>query len=86
MKRIERIKKLLKEKFSPLHLIVKDKSKEHAGHNNFNGSGETHIYIEVGSRDFANKKTIDIHRKINLLLKKEFKNGLHALEIKIINY
>jgi len=84
MNRIERIKKILSENLKPSHLVLNDNSKKHSGHNNFNGSGMTHIQIEICSTFFDNMRSIDVHRKINLLLKDEFKKGLHALEIKII--
>ena len=84
MNRIERIKKILFENLKPTHLLLNDNSKKHSGHNNFDGSGMTHIQLEISSFLFNNMKSIDIHRKINLLLKDEFKKGLHALEIKII--
>ena len=84
MNRIERIKKILLEDLKPCHLILNDDSKKHSGHKNFDGSGMTHIKLEIGSIYFNNMKSIDIHRKINLLLKDEYKTGLHALEIKII--
>ena len=53
MLRIERIKKILKENFKPLHLKLIDKSKEHIGHNNFSGNGQTHIYLEIKSEKFV---------------------------------
>ena len=84
MNRIERIKKILLENLKPAHLVLNDNSKKHSGHNNFDGSGMTHIQLEISSIFFNNMKSIDIHRKINLLLKDEYKKGLHALEIKII--
>ena len=55
----------------------------HKGHNNFNGEGETHIVIILKINDELKINRLDIHKKINLLLKKEFYRGLHSLEIKI---
>lgn len=85
MLRIERIKKILKENFKPLHLKLIDKSKEHIGHNNFSGNGQTHIYLEIKSEKFKGKQKIQIHREINSLIQHEYNNGLHSLEIKIVN-
>ena len=38
-------------------------------------------------KNINNNKTnrLNIHRKVNELLKEEFINGMHALEIKILN-
>ena len=84
MTRIERIKKILKENFDPYHLVLLDKSKEHINHNNFDGLNETHLYLEIGSNLFNKNTKIEIHRKINLLISNELKEGLHAFQIKII--
>ena len=83
MSRIERIKKIIEFHLKPNYFIIKDRSKLHKGHSNFDGLNETHLYIEIYSELFKEKKTLEIHRKINKILEKEFDNGLHALEIKI---
>ena len=85
MTRIERIKKILTDNLKPYHLIILDKSKEHINHNMFDGLNETHLYLEIGSKLF-NKNKVGIHRKINSLILQEYKKGLHALEIRIINF
>ena len=79
MLRIERIIKILKKNFKPLHLKLIDKSKEHLGHNNFSGKGQTHIYLEIRSEKFKGKQKLQIHREINSLIQYEFSNGLHSL-------
>lgn len=84
MSRIERIKKTIELNLKPNNFLIKDKSHFHKNHSGFDGSNETHLYIEIYSDSFKNKKTIDIHKKINEILKEEYKNGLHALEIKIV--
>ena len=84
MARIERIKKIIQKNLSPNHLVIKDKSPEHSGHNSFDGHNETHLYLEISSQFFKNEKLIDSHKRINLLLKNEYTNGLHSLEIIII--
>ena len=85
MERKKRIKKILFENFQGCLIEVKDKSLLHRGHNNFNGKNETHFLILLNLNKTSNMKKIDIHRKINNLLKNEFFSGLHALEIKIKN-
>ena len=84
MNRIERIKKILNQKFKPTHLILHDNSSNHKGHNNFDGSDMTHLQLEISSNYFKNLKLVDIHREINFLIQQEFKEGLHAFEIKVV--
>ena len=83
MKRKQRIEKILSKSLKDINFIIKDNSYLHKGHNNFDGNNETHIMIII---DIQKNNTIDrigIHREINNLLKIEFENGLHSLEIKI---
>jgi stress-induced morphogen len=56
----------------------------HKGHNNFDGNDETHIYVQLLKKSKFTENRLEVHRKINSLLTKEFKKGLHSLEIKII--
>ena len=84
MSRIERIKKILEKKLKPDYLTIRDNSKEHKGHNMFDGLGETHVGIEISSNFFNDKTTLYCHKFINSLLKNEFDKGLHSLEIKVI--
>ena len=86
MNRIERIKKILEYNFKPESLTLYDNSFKHAGHNNFDGSGMTHLKLMIKSKKFKDKKLLESHNMVNNVLKKEFENGLHSLEIKIINY
>ena len=85
MKRKKRIELILLEKFSNWKTEVKDISILHKGHNNFDGSEETHFSIILNSNSQNKESKLKIHRKINELLKNEFISGLHALEIKILN-
>ena len=83
MNRTKRIHNILKKNFNQTTTIVKDNSILHKGHNNFDGIGETHIFIQINKNSKLNLSRLEIHRKINLLLREEFNNGLHSLEIKI---
>ena len=85
MKRKKRIELILLEKFSNWKTEVKDISILHKGHNNFDGSEETHFSIILNSNSKNKESKLKIHRKINELLKDEFNSGLHSLEIKILN-
>ena len=85
MKRKKRIESILSKKFSFWKIEVNDISILHKGHNNFDGNEETHFSIILNSNKQNKESKLEIHRKINELLKNEFKLGLHALEIKILN-
>jgi len=85
MNRKKRISNKLRKNLNDFEIIVEDNSIFHKGHNNFDGKGETHILLKL--KPFVKKKfnTLKIHRKVNEILKEEFKKGLHSLEIKIIS-
>ena len=83
MNRKQRIDKILSNKFDNFLLEIIDNSNLHRGHNNFNGSGETHIKIILKKKDNSPFNRLNIHRIINSLLEEEFTRGLHSLEIKI---
>ncbi|MFZ9469786.1 MAG: BolA family protein [Rickettsiales bacterium] len=79
--------KKLQEAFEPELLEVVNNSHLHSRHfavENLQHHNQTHFLVKISAKSFANKPKISIHRQINNLLKDEFKNGLHALEIKVI--
>ena len=84
MNRTKRIKNILEKHFNDHSIIVEDNSYLHKGHNNFNGDDETHISVQLLKNAKIVVSRLAVHRKINSLLNKEFENGLHSLEIKII--
>ena len=84
MNRTKRIENILNKQFPKMNTIIVDNSKDHVGHNNFTGNNETHILIEIKNFSNLSMSRLEIHKKINYLLKKEFSTGLHSLEIKII--
>ena len=83
MNRKERIKDILSNYFNGSLIEVIDNSIEHNGHNNFDGNQESHFQIFISKKNKLPLTRLELHRKINELLKVEFVNGLHALEIKI---
>ena len=83
MKRTKRIHSILEEHILNFDIQIIDNSQLHRGHNNFNGEGETHITINLQNNSDSKINRLEIHRRINFLLKKEFYTGLHSLEIKI---
>ena len=84
MLRKKKIEKILNQHLSNYNVKVVDNSADHIGHNNFNGTQESHFCIMIKKINNLNESTLSIHRKINELLKDDFLDGLHALEIKII--
>ena len=81
----ERIIRKIKEDLQPSFLEVKNNSYLHKGHLGDNGSGETHFEIIISAKILKDFSKINAHRRINNLLKDEFKKGLHALEIKVVD-
>ena len=85
MSRKKRIESILSKNFINWKFTVIDNSAQHSGHNNFDGAQETHFCIVIKKTHSSNDNRISIHKKIYRLLKDDFQNGLHALEIKIAN-
>ena len=79
-----RILDKLHKELKPQFLEVIDNSYLHQNHLGSKPGGQTHFLVKVKSKKFNNLKTIEIHRLINQILKQEFLDGVHALEIKII--
>ena len=84
MNRTQRIQNILEKYFDDHNITVKDNSYLHKGHNNFDGNNETHILVHLKKNSKLELNRLEVHRKINSLLIKEFEGGLHSLEIKII--
>ena len=85
MNRKKRISEILKKKLENFEFEVNDNSFLHKGHNNFDGKNETHILLKIRPTKKVKYDRLSIHRLINKVLEDEFMNGLHSLEIKIIN-
>lgn len=84
MKRRERIFEELTKELQPEFLQIDNNSNQHSGHLGDDGTGETHFLVTIKSSKLKNFNRIKSHRIINEILQSEFKNGLHALEIKIM--
>jgi BolA protein len=85
MNRKKRIESILLSNFKDWEIEIVDNSFKHKGHNNFDGNEESHFQIILKKNSIIKEKKLQVHRKINQLLKDEFIRGLHALEIKIYN-
>ena len=84
MNRTKRIQNILEKHFADFSLEIKDNSIFHKGHNDFDGTGQTHISLQLKRKSKIKFNRLEVHRKINSILSEEFKKGLHSLEIKII--
>lgn len=83
MSRKEEIKTKLTS-LKPHFLQVTDESHLHSGHaGNPSGTRESHFKLEIAARQLEHLSKIEQHRLINNLLAEEFKQGMHALTIKI---
>ena len=85
MNRKKRINDKLKKNLKDFQILIEDNSHLHKGHNNFDGKEETHILIKLFPQKKIKYNRLEIHRLVNKILIEEFSNGLHSLEIKIIN-
>ena len=85
MNRKKRINDKLKKNLKDFQIFIEDNSHLHKGHNNFDGKEETHILINLFPQKKIKYNRLEIHRLVNKILIEEFSNGLHSLEIKIIN-
>lgn len=74
------------QSLTPVKLELINDSQKHASHAHHLGSagftGDTHYKLIIVSPLFEGQSRIDRQRLVMDLLKDEFKNGLHALEIK----
>ena len=84
MNRKKRIESILLNNFKDCKILIIDNSIAHKGHNNFDGQQESHFQIILNKNSSYKESSLFTHRKINNLLKDEFLNGLHALEIKTL--
>ena len=76
------IEKKIEAALKPKSLEVINESHLHAGHQeSFDGSGETHLRIKIVSDAFTGMSRIDRHRAINVLIREEIDQGLHAIAI-----
>ncbi len=75
-----RIQSKLTSALSPSHLDVENESRMH----NVPAGSETHFKVLIVSPAFEGLGLVDRHRKVNELLRDEFKSGLHALTIRAL--
>lgn len=83
--RVDRIKDALVAHFQPTQLQIVDDSEAHRGHHGApSGSEETHLKIFIVSNFFEGLSRLQRQQAVNKLIDSEFKNGLHALNLKTL--
>jgi phosphomannomutase len=75
----------LKNTLLPVFIEVIDESYLHKGHLNYVQGGETHFKLIIASKLFHNLSRIDRERKIHAILKDELNNGVHSLQINLMD-
>jgi BolA protein len=75
--RVDSIKQQLIENFFPVHIEVTNESHSH----NVPEGSESHFKVTLVSEHFAGKPLIKRHREVNVALKSEFDQGMHALAL-----
>lgn len=78
--RVAEIERLLREAFQPSHLLVKDQSHLHAGHEGAK-DGRGHFDVTIVSNAFKGKRQLARHRLIYDALDTLMKTDIHALRI-----
>lgn len=84
MDRKERILQKLNSALKSEFIDVVNNSYLHKGHLGDDGTMETHFAITIKSASLSELPRIKAHQQVNRVLKDEFAQGLHALEIKIL--
>ena len=75
-----RIEAILRDTFSPTHLLVKDQSHLHAGHAGAQ-DGRGHYDVTIISAAFVGKRPLARHRMIYEALGTMMDTDIHALRI-----
>lgn len=78
--RVSRIEALLIEAFAPTHLLVKDQSHLHAGHEGAR-DGRGHFSITIESKEFSGKRPLARHRLVYDAMGSLMETDIHALQI-----
>lgn len=76
-----RIEAILRRRFRPEHLEIRDDSARHAGHAGA-ASGGGHFEILIVSAEFEGKSLLDRHRMVHEALKDLIGRDIHALGLR----
>ena len=79
----ERLETILRERFRPVHLEIRDDSARHAGHAGA-ASGGGHFEVVIVSAAFEGRTLLDRHRMVNEAVEALIGGAIHALGLKTI--
>lgn len=80
---VERIERILRGRFQPLHFELRDDSSRHAGHPGAT-SGGGHYQVLIVSAAFEGLGRLEQHRLVNEALAAMFGEQIHALGLKTL--
>ena len=78
--RVERMRSLLEQAFSPSLLEIRDDSHLHVGHAGAR-SGAGHYSVTIRAAAFAGKKPLEAHRMVYAAVDEMMGSEIHALSI-----
>ena len=76
----ERIEAILRARFSPAHLELRDDSAKHVGHAGAT-SGGGHYRVVIVAEAFEGKRRLDQHRLVHEALSELIGGAIHALAL-----
>lgn len=79
----ERLEKILRERFAPVHLEVRDETVMHTGHTG-GASGGGHYDVTIVSAEFEGKTLLEQHRMVNEALRGLLGREIHALALRTV--
>jgi BolA family transcriptional regulator, general stress-responsive regulator len=79
--RVQKIRAVLEQAFTPQRLVVEDQSHLHAGHAGA-ATGRGHFHVEIVSQAFAGQPPIAVHRRVYEVLGDLMQTDIHALSLK----
>ncbi|MFQ5877290.1 MAG: BolA family protein [Acidobacteriota bacterium] len=80
---IDRIEAILRDRFRPRHLALRDDSARHAAHPGA-ASGGGHFEVTIVSERFEGKTLLEQHRMVNEALGELLGTQIHALSLRTI--
>ena len=81
MDTVSTIESILRERFGPTHLELRDESAKHAGHAGAT-SGGGHFRVTLVSKEFEGLTRLEQHRAVNEALRGLFGIRIHALALR----
>ncbi|MGH7067845.1 MAG: BolA family protein [Acetobacteraceae bacterium] len=82
--RADRIESLLRTRFAPSRIEVRDDSARHEGHAGSRPEGETHYSVLLVSAAFSGQSRVERARAVHTALAEEFGSGMHALSLTLV--